>query len=299
MIEHVYLRHVRHVLSEYLEGELLLSERQTVERHLKVCAVCRQELHVLRQTVDALQRLPRETTPTDFMEKLKIRIEQYEVTSQPVAEPVPAAPPLAALARRVLGLRQRPFFPLPARIPLYLGIVMLGVATVLLRASSEQTTATQVLPTVSAPSRSEVLLQGIASVAGENIQVVAAAESTPEQLLSPATPLPPLTESLKVGPVLVWRVAGSEPAILRQQVKALVSQRAEAVVVQEEERLLVISLPTARLPALRQELNTLGTANLPEAEIVPTTPTTVVHIEFIRSPSVVSPANPEQIRGRS
>lgn len=88
MMEHV---HLKHVLSEYLEGELLLSERQTVGLHLKICAVCRQELRLLRQIVSALQRLPRETTPSDFRDKLRIRIEQYERKSQPVAELVPAA----------------------------------------------------------------------------------------------------------------------------------------------------------------------------------------------------------------
>lgn len=295
MTEHV---HHRHFLSEYLEGELPLSERQTVERHLKVCAVCRQELRLLRQTVDALQRLPRETTPTDFMDKLRIRIEQHDRKSQLVADPAPVAP-FTTLAQQVLRLGRLLFFPLSTRMPIYAGIVVLGFATVLLRASSEQTTATRVLPTVSTPPRSEVLPQGMASVASEKIQAVATAESTPEQLLSPVAPLPPPTESLNVGPALVWRVAGSEPAILRQQVKALVSQRAEAVVVQEEERLLVISLPTAGLPALREELRTLATTGLPEAEIVPNTPTVVVHIKFIRSPSVAAPSNPAQFPGRS
>jgi hypothetical protein len=133
----------------------------------------------------------------------------------------------------------------------------------------------------------------------ETIQAVATVESAPEQPLSPA-PLPASSaKALNVGSALVWRVTGSEPAILRQQVKALVSQRAEAVIVQEEERVLVISLSTARLPALRQELNTLGMTNLPEAEIVPNTSTTVVRIEFTRSPPVVAPSHPPQLPGRS
>ena len=88
MTEHV---HLRHFLSEYLEGELLLSERQTVEQHLKICAVCRQELCVLRLIVSALQRLPRDTAPSDFMDKLRICIEQHERKSQTVSDLVPAA----------------------------------------------------------------------------------------------------------------------------------------------------------------------------------------------------------------
>jgi anti-sigma factor RsiW len=296
MTEHV---HLRHVLSEYLEGELLLSERQTVERHLKVCAVCRQEMRVLRRTVDVLQRMPRETTPTDFMDKLRIRIAQHDRNSRHVTEPAFAVPRLAALTRRVLALGRLLFLPPPARIPLYLGMVVLGLATLLLRTSLEQTSATHVVLTAAVSPRLEALPQKTASVADGTIQAVATVESTPEQILSPPTIPSSSTKALNVGSALVWRVTGSEPAILRQQVKALVSQRAEAIVVQEEERLLVISLPTARLPALRQELNTLGTANLPEAEIVPNTPTTVVHIEFIRSPPVVAPPYPEQLSGRS
>jgi anti-sigma factor RsiW len=302
MTEQVHLRHVRHVLSEYLEGELRLNERQTVEKHLKVCPACQQEMRVLRRTVNLLLRLPRETTPTDFMDKLKIRIEQYEVKSRSMAEPVPAAPLLTTLVQWMFGLGRLLFFPPPARIPLYIGTVILGLATILLRTSSEQTTTTQILPTVSATPRSEALPQKMVSVADETPQAVTTAGPVPEQTLSPATSPPSPVKALNVGSALVWRVTGSEPTILRQQVKALVSQKVEAVVVQEEERLLVISLPTARLPALHQELNALGTVNLPEAEIVPTTPptpTTVVHIEFIRSPSVVAPLNPTQLPDHS
>src|SRR2546422_3456172 len=64
------------LFSRYLEGGLSLTERQAVEVHFRVCAVCRQELTWLCQTVDALQELPLETTPVDFMEKLNRRIEQ-------------------------------------------------------------------------------------------------------------------------------------------------------------------------------------------------------------------------------
>src|SRR5919108_3338487 len=65
-----------HLVFRYLEGELSLPERQVVEVHLRICAVCRQELTLLRQIVDALQELPLEITPVDFMEKLNRRIEQ-------------------------------------------------------------------------------------------------------------------------------------------------------------------------------------------------------------------------------
>ena len=291
MTEHV---HLRHVLSEYLEGELLLSERQIVERHLKVCALCRQEMRVLRRTVAMLQWMPRETTPIDFMDKLRIRIKQKERKAQLVVTPT-SVTPFLALAQQVLHLGRLLFFPLSTnKTPIYTVIIVLGFVTVLLRTSSEHFTTTQVSPTGSASLLLEASSQVMAKVADEKPQAVAMAESTPKKLrLSITSPSSP-KEALNVSPTLIWRIVGSEPTILRQQVKALVSQRVGAVVIQEEEHFIEISLPTDMLPLLREELRTLGTTNLPEAEIAQHPPTTVVHVQFIRSPSVAAPLSPVQ-----
>jgi len=59
--------------------------------------------------------------------------------------------------------------------------------------------------------------------------------------------------SSRVAP-LRWRVVGSEPAALHEQVKALVGRMAGAVIVKEEEHLLLISLPTPELLPFHQEL---------------------------------------------
>jgi hypothetical protein len=78
-----------------------------------------------------------------------------------------------------------------------------------------------------------------------------------------------------------WRVAGSDPAALRQQAKTVVSQIAEAVTVKESETLLVFSLPTQKLPALRQELSKLGLVSVSE-EDPGDAPTTLLRLMFVQ-----------------
>ncbi|HEV8715725.1 MAG TPA: hypothetical protein VGX03_23215, partial [Candidatus Binatia bacterium] len=75
---------------------------------------------------------------------------------------------------------------------------------------------------------------------------------------------------------LTWRVTTSDPAALHQRTKALVGQIPEAVVVKENESLLVVSLPTQKLPTLRQELSKLGSVSPAEGEAPPSAPTTLL-----------------------
>ena len=285
--------HKLHLFSEYLEGDLLLADRQAVQSHLKTCEVCRQELRCLRQTVAMLQRLPRDTTPADFMDKLKRRIERREVESRPVAERGSVEPPLATLAQRVRGLGRFLVSPLPPRLSLYAGVVILALATWLWRASPEKVTAVPAPPVLPSPSPSASASPQGTRVTSEPVQAKTAAASAPEQLSALVAALSsPLGTHSSVR-TLRWRVAGSDPTVLRQQVKALVGQNTGAVIVQEEERLLVIAVPTQELLALRQELGKLGEPSGPEAppgtEVAPETWTTLLHVEFVRTPSVVSP----------
>ena len=80
---------------------------------------------------------------------------------------------------------------------------------------------------------------------------------------------------------LTWRVVGSDPTALRQQAKTVVGQIPEAVLVKESETLLVFSLPTQKLSALRQELNKLGTLSASEGA-VPDAPTTLLRLMFVQ-----------------
>jgi anti-sigma factor RsiW len=57
---------VRDRLSEYLDGQLLGQERQTVEEHLAACDSCRWELQTLRQTVLWTRNLPTVPVPRSF-----------------------------------------------------------------------------------------------------------------------------------------------------------------------------------------------------------------------------------------
>jgi hypothetical protein len=82
---------------------------------------------------------------------------------------------------------------------------------------------------------------------------------------------------------LTWRVTASDPAALHQQAKALVGQISEAVVVKENESLLVVSLPTQKLSTLRQELSKLASVSTPEGEAPPSAPTTLLRLMFVRS----------------
>jgi len=183
--------HKLHFLSEHLEGELLPTESQDLERSLKACTICQQELRILRQTVDALQQLPLDAPPADFLAKLRRRMEQREVEARHAVEQKLAAPPWAALVEWVFGLGQCLLFPLHRRIPICAGVVALAVVTVLWRASPEKTTVLRVLPMASAPLHSEALPQRVNNVAKETNQVVDTTGATRETLLPAAAPPPP------------------------------------------------------------------------------------------------------------
>jgi hypothetical protein len=54
------------LLSGYLDNQVTAGERARVERHLRDCAACRNELETLRQTVALLHALPRAPVPRAF-----------------------------------------------------------------------------------------------------------------------------------------------------------------------------------------------------------------------------------------
>ncbi|MBI3247685.1 MAG: zf-HC2 domain-containing protein [Deltaproteobacteria bacterium] len=288
--------HTLHLLSAYLEGELLLATRQAVQNHLKTCEGCRQELRCLRQTVAMLQRLPLETAPADFLAKLKQRIERREVGARPGEEQGSVKPPLTALAQWVCGLGRCLLFPLHTRMPIYAGLgILLALAMLLSRTVLDKVTAAPAPPVLLSPALSAPASPQAASVTNEIVQARTTAASMPEQLPLPVVSVPSTTEErLNTVRTLRWRVAGSDPTVLCQQVKALVAQRPGAVIVQEEERLLVIALETQDLLALQQELGKLGEPSSPETppetDIAPDdTRTTLLQVEFVRTSSVASP----------
>jgi hypothetical protein len=80
---------------------------------------------------------------------------------------------------------------------------------------------------------------------------------------------------------LTWQLASGNSAALREQVKGLVSKTAEAVIVKETKEVLVISLPTSELAALRQELLKRGQLS-GHADAESDAPTTLLRIQFVQ-----------------
>lgn len=67
---------VRARLSDYLDGSLVPDERARVEAHLDECRDCRAFRDTLRQTVHALDSLPRLRAPADAKRRLLERVRE-------------------------------------------------------------------------------------------------------------------------------------------------------------------------------------------------------------------------------
>lgn len=102
-------------LSEYLDGELDAATRSAVQRHVRSCAACREELAGLQRVVDRLDRDVPDGLPRDLWPALESRLpaierEQPDLPVIPGSRPAPVSwAPMAAVAAL-----------------LFLGIVWLG-----------------------------------------------------------------------------------------------------------------------------------------------------------------------------
>jgi len=65
---------VKEQLSAYLDGELDAPIAEAVERHLRECSECRDELRSLKRTVSMLRSLPRAKAPNDLLERVRVGI---------------------------------------------------------------------------------------------------------------------------------------------------------------------------------------------------------------------------------
>ena len=82
-----------------------------------------------------------------------------------------------------------------------------------------------------------------------------------------------------------WRLSAADPAGLRSQVKATVTQMTSVVLVKEEDSLLVLSLPTVRLSELRERLTAIGIAPTATENPIPRAPTTLLRLRFHALPT--------------
>ena len=77
-----------------------------------------------------------------------------------------------------------------------------------------------------------------------------------------------------------WQLTGENAADLTEQVRAVVRQFEGAILVKDEEDILVLSLPSAKLTGLHQKLSTLGTLTSPEATDEYQAPTTLLRLRL-------------------
>lgn len=75
-------------LQEYLDGQLPSLELQAVRTHLAGCAICRQELVLLRQVDSALATMPVLEEPANFTAQVMAQVRTMEPKAPPAPLPV-------------------------------------------------------------------------------------------------------------------------------------------------------------------------------------------------------------------
>ena len=77
-----------------------------------------------------------------------------------------------------------------------------------------------------------------------------------------------------------WQLTGENAADLTEQARAVVQQFEGAILVKDEEDILVLSLPSAKLTDLYQKLSALGTLTRPPASDEHQAPTTLLRLKL-------------------
>ena len=77
-----------------------------------------------------------------------------------------------------------------------------------------------------------------------------------------------------------WQLSAPDPLALQSQARAAVAQMDGVVVVKDEDGLLVVSLPTPLLAALREKLGALGVLHTAAESPAPQAPTTLLRVRF-------------------
>ncbi|HUE75867.1 MAG TPA: zf-HC2 domain-containing protein [Chloroflexota bacterium] len=81
---------VRHLLSDYLDGDLPVGEQERVQHHLDNCPDCHAFMATLRKTARTLEALPRPAAPLDARRRLveALNDESDEAMGRASADPV-------------------------------------------------------------------------------------------------------------------------------------------------------------------------------------------------------------------
>lgn len=77
-----------------------------------------------------------------------------------------------------------------------------------------------------------------------------------------------------------WQLSAANPLALHAQARTAVAQMDVVVVVKDEDGLLVLSLPTPLLSALREKLGVLGVLHTAAESPAPQAPTTLLRVRF-------------------
>ena len=77
-----------------------------------------------------------------------------------------------------------------------------------------------------------------------------------------------------------WQLSAADPLALHAQARTAVAQMDGVVVVKDEAGLLVVSLPTPLLSALRDKLGALGVLHTAAESPAPQAPTTLLRLRF-------------------
>ena len=77
-----------------------------------------------------------------------------------------------------------------------------------------------------------------------------------------------------------WQLSAADPLALHAHARTAVAQMDGVVVVKDEDGLLVVSLPTPLLAALRDKLSALGVLHTAAESPAPQAPTTLLRLHF-------------------
>ena len=81
-----------------------------------------------------------------------------------------------------------------------------------------------------------------------------------------------------------WQLSAADPLALHAHARTAVAQMDGVVVVKDEDGLLVVSLPTPLLSALRDKLGALGVLHTAAESPAPQAPTTLLRLRFQAAP---------------
>ena len=81
-----------------------------------------------------------------------------------------------------------------------------------------------------------------------------------------------------------WQLSATDPLALQSQTRVAVARMDGVVVVKDQDSLLVLSLPTPLLAALREKLSALGALHTPTETPAPQAPTTLLRVRFQAAP---------------